>query len=175
MNDPLAIQQKRSRLIIATCFGLIGAVAFIILFWIFSGSLEDIETIFAGIIFSLLMGGIAWLAHKGKVTLAAWLLVAFLTLLITLDMIGYGITTPAPASFVLPVLLAAFCLGLWPALGTAALGSVVGWIVAWLGTSSIYAPADADIADLTFSAPVLTVILFVSALMAGYWSSQKER
>jgi hypothetical protein len=175
MSQAIAIQQKRSRMIITTCLGLTGAVAFIILYWIFSGSLEQIETVIAGFVFAAIMGGIALLSRRGQVTLASWLLVGLLTVLITLDLIGYGIETPAPASYVFPILLAAFCLGLWPALGIAAIGSTAGWISAWVETSSATALPTADISHLTFNAPILTVILFVSALMAGYWSRQIEQ
>jgi hypothetical protein len=174
MRQPDSLQRKRVRLIIATCLGLTGAVAFILLYWIFSGSLEQFETVIAGIIFGLIMGGIGLLAQRGRVAFAAWLLVGGLTLLISADLTEYGVTTPASVSYVIPILLAAFCLGFWPAMAVAALGSSVGWVVAWMQTSSTYATPGAELSQLTFNAPILTVILFVSALMAGYWSQQNS-
>jgi hypothetical protein len=166
MSSPLTPTAHRIRLILATCLGLAGAVAFIILYWLFSGSLEDIETVFAGGVFLLILVGIAWLARKERVKLAAWLLVSLLVALITADIASYGIVTPAAAAYVIPILLAAFCLGLWAALGVAVFATAAAWVVAWMQVSA--QPA-ADISQLTFNAPILTVILWVTAWMAGEW------
>ncbi|MFZ6027766.1 MAG: hypothetical protein ACOYYS_08630 [Chloroflexota bacterium] len=175
MAQPERIAALRIRLLVTTCLGLAGAVAFIVLYWVFSGSLEDIETIYAGVVFALIVGGIAQLARRSRPTLAAWLLVGLLFLLITLDALAYGVGTPAAAAYVIPILLAAFCLGFWPSLSVAVAGTASSWLAAWLQTSGAYGQPPADISQLTFNAPVLTAILLVSGAMAGSWAGHLEK
>jgi hypothetical protein len=166
------LDRGRARLVITTCMGLAVAVVFIIGYWTLSGSLEDWETVVAGVVFILLLGGNAWLATKGRVTLAAWLLVGLLTLLISVDLVEYGIGSPTAAAYVIPIALAACCLGLWEGLGIAAVGSAVSWLIAWASTSGrLELDPPADISHLTFNAPALMVILLLTALIVGWWSN----
>lgn len=57
--------------LIAVCLGLMAAVVFIIGFWIVTGSLEAVETLYAGAVFLLIIGGMALLARTGRMALAA--------------------------------------------------------------------------------------------------------
>jgi hypothetical protein len=161
----------RARLVSTTSLGVAGAVLFMILYWVFSRSLEDIETVYAGGVLILLLAGIAWLAQRGKERLAAWLLVSLLTLIIATDLPYYGIGSPSAASFVIPIVLAACALGLWAGLGLAALSTAVIWIVAWGTTSGGWLEPPTPIDHLTFNAPALTVIFFLVAWIVGYWSN----
>ncbi len=169
------VKLARRRLVQAACASVAGAVLFIILFWVFSGTLEDIETVFAGGAFLLILGGIAWLAQRGRERLAAWFLAGLLTLLITVDIQYYGVGTPSAAGFVLPVVLAACALGLWAGLGVSLVGCAVIWLVAWGSTSGGWVSPPAPIDHLTFNAPALTVILVATALIVGLWSRSLEK
>jgi len=168
------LRLARCRLVQAAWASVGGAVLFIILFWVVSGSLEDIETVFAGGVFLLILGGIAWLARRRE-KLAAWLLVGLLTLLIAVDLLDYGVGTPAAAGFVLPAVLAACALGLWAGLGVSLSGSAVIWLIAWGSTSGGWFDPPAPIDHLTFNAPALTVILVAAALIVGLWGRSVEK
>lgn len=168
-------EAARIRLIVAACFGLAGAVLFIILFWVFSGSLEDWETLVAGGVFALLLAGIGALARRGRVTLAAWLLVGLLTLIIALDITGYGIGSPSAAAFVLPIALAGRALGLWAALGTAGVSAAAIWLTAWGTVYGGWLETPAPIDHFTFNAPALTVIMALTALIGGVGGKTDER
>jgi hypothetical protein len=166
------LDRGRARLVTAACLGVAAAVVFIIGYWILSGSLEDWETLVAGAVFILLLGGDAWLARTGRVMLAAWLLVGLLTLIVSIDLVEYGIGSPTAAAYVIPIALAACCLGFWEGLSIAVTGSAVCWLVAWASTSGrLDLDPPADISHLTFNAPALTVILLITVLIVGWWSS----
>jgi hypothetical protein len=146
------------------------AVIFMIGFWAITGSLEDVATVFAGAVFLLMMGGIALLARTGRVTLAAWILVTLLLLLLFLDLLDYGIGTTTAAMAVIPILLAACCLGWWQTLVVTGIGIAMMWGLAWAFTSGrLVVEGATDISQLTFNAPALTVLLALVALIAGTW------
>ncbi len=164
----------RQRLVMVTSLGVAGAVLFMVLFWVFSRSLEDIETIYAAAVLILILGGIAWLARRGRDKLAAWLLVGMVGLIIAVDLPYYGIGSPSAASFVIPIVLAACALGFWPGLGLAAFSTLVVWVVAWGTTSGGWLTPPTAIDHLTFNAPALTIIFFLVALIVGYWNRVRE-
>lgn len=159
----------QTRITIATCIGVAVAILSIILFWAITGTLEDWETVVAGGVLLALLAGIAFLAHKGRVALADWLLVGLLALLVSADLPYYGVGTPSAAAYVLPIVLAARLLGFWPGMGVAGFSAVVVWLIAWATTSGLY-PVEAavDISHLTFNAPALTIIFGLTALIVGY-------
>ena len=157
----------------ATCLGLSAAIGFILIFWIVSRSLEQVETVFAGIILIALFGGIGALAKAGRATAALWLLTGFLLVLVTLSLVGYSIASTTSAAYVLPILLAACGLGLKAGLGAAGVSVACAWGLAW-GEVSGWLPVSTapDISRLTFDAPALTVIFLLTALIAGVWSQR---
>jgi hypothetical protein len=168
MSSQLSV---RARLVVAACMGVAAAILFIILFWVFTGTLEDWETLVAGGVLLAILAGIAALARKERVLLSGWLLVGLLTLLISADLPYYGVGTPTAAAYVIPIVLAARLLGFWPGMGVAAFGATVIWLIAWATTSGVYSvDAAIDISHLTFNAPALTVIFGLVALIVGYRS-----
>ena len=169
-----SLSRARARLITITSLGVAGAVLFMVLYWVFSRSLEDIETVYAAGVLILMLGGIAWLARHGKELLAAWLLVALLTLIIATDLPYYGIGSPSAGALVIPIVLAACALGLWAGLGLAALSTVIVWVVAWGTTSGGWLEPPTTIDHLTFNAPALTVIFLLVALIVGFWNRVRE-
>jgi len=168
MSDVL--EKGRVKLLLWTCAGLIAAVWALIAVWLISGDLQW-ETAVAGAVLTLILAGIGLLAWNGRSRAAAWVLVALLMLLITADSASFGLDAPGSAAFVLPVVLAACALGLWPGVGTAAAASLIIWLIAWGTTAGWYeAYGTADMSHLTFNAPFYSVVLVLTAVIAGSWS-----
>jgi hypothetical protein len=165
-----ALVRGRAGLVIATCLGLIAAVTALIMTWLISGDLEA-ETVVAGLVFGLVLSGIAALARSGRATAATWLLVSLLLLLITADAAGYGLGSPAAVSFFVPIVLAACGLGLVAVLGVAVYSAVAVWVIAWGASAGWYEPEiPFEVWHLTFSAPLLTVLFLLVALIVGAWT-----
>ncbi len=160
----------RAGLVIATGLGLTVAVVALILTWLASGDLQG-ETVVAGAIFVAVLAGLGTLARAGRATLAAWLLVILLTLLIAADVAAYGVASTASAGFMVPIVLAACGLGFWPGLGVAGGSSAMAWLLAGAENAGWYEPfLPPDISHLTFDAPALTVLFLLVALIVGLWT-----
>jgi len=158
----------RAGLVAVTCLGIIAALALLLLTWLLSGDLEA-ETAIASAVLGLLLLGITALARSGRVRSALWLLIGLLTSLITANLAGFGLGSPSAAGYILPVLLAACGAGLLAGLSIAAGSAGLLWLFAWLTTSGRYALpyGTVDSSHLTFNALALTVMLLLSALIAG--------
>lgn len=155
-------------LVMVTCLGIGGAAWSLVLAWLISGDLEG-ETAVAALIFTLILGGLLALTRHRPV-IALWLLVGLLLLLITLDVSSYGLGSPAAASFFLPVTLAACGLGLGAGLVVAGVSTAVIWLTAIAAALNWYTPYVVyEESHLTFTAPFLTVLIWVIALLVGYW------
>jgi hypothetical protein len=165
-----ALLRGRARLVIATCLGLIVAVAAIVLFWLFTGDLW-IGTAILGLVLAVILAGIAGLARSGRARLAAWLLIALLFIIVTLDVSGFGLGSPTCAGYFVPTVLAACGLGLGAGVGVALAGSTFLWIIAWGASTGWLEPMiPFEISHLTFNAPAYTVLLLLVALITGFWS-----
>jgi hypothetical protein len=148
---------------------LVAATLFLLLTWLVSGDLQGITVLASLLLFAVLAVPLL-LVRRGRVRAALWFLVGLLAFLVTADVVAYGVATPAPAAFVLPVLLAGCGLGLGPGLTVAALGSGVVWAVAWAASTGRLSPGEPfEAFHLTFNAPVVTVLLALTALIAGTW------
>lgn len=175
-SESSILTKTRAGLILAACIGLAGAVIFMIGYWVIGGFLEDWETLVAGGVFILIMAGIAALARRGRVRLAAWILVILLTALIGMDASAYGLGTPTVAMFVIPIVLSACCLGLWAGLGTAAFSTLVIWLIAWASTTGrLPVEGAVDISHFTFNAPALTILFIVTALIVGVFTHKLSK
>ncbi len=167
---PDRLEDGRKKLLVWTGSSLIAAAWFLILVWLISGDLEW-ETAVAGVFFTLILGGIILLAVNGRSRAAAWILVALLILLIILDTSSFGLATPAASAFVLPIVLAACVLGLWPGIGIAVIATTAVWLIAWATTAGWYEPYGmVEISHLTFNAPFYTVLFVLTAVIVGGWS-----
>ncbi len=165
-----ALLRGRAGLIAITCLGLMAMALALILVWFITGDLA-VETVLLGILLSLLLAGIMALARTGRVRLATWLLLGLLLLLITADAASFGLGSPAATAYVIPVLLAACGLGLPASLGVALFGSGAVWLIAWGAFAAWYEPWEPfAVWHLTFTAPFLTVVLWLVALIAGFWN-----
>ncbi len=169
-NEDDLLLRGRAGLVAVTCLGLMAVVLALILVWLVTGDLAW-ETVLLGLILSLLLTGIVALARIGRVRSATWLLVLLLLLLITADAASFGLGSPAATAYIIPVLLATCGLGLWAGLGIALFSSVAVWLIAWGAFAAWYEPWEPfDLWHLTFTAPFLTVLLWLVVLMAGFWT-----
>ncbi|MBE2223236.1 MAG: hypothetical protein IAF02_16965 [Anaerolineae bacterium] len=160
----------RTKLLIWTCGGLIAAAWSLVLVWLISGDLEW-ETAVATVVLTLILVGIGLLARNGRSRAATWILVGLLMVLIALDSSSFGLSSPGAAAFVLPVVLAACGLGLWPGLGVALAATAVVWLTAWATTAGWYEPYGlVEISHLTFNAPFYSVVFLVTAVIVGGWT-----
>ncbi len=166
--EPVA--RGQAALLLAVSVGLVTAVWLLIFTWLISGDLEG-ATVMAGLVFSGVVLGLGALARSGRVRLAAGLMVGLLTLLIALDSASYGLAAPGAAAFVLPVVLAACCLGFGWGMAVAVVCATAVWAIAWATYAGWYAAYDpATLSHLTFNAPFYTVILLLTAVIVGAWS-----
>ena len=164
-----ALARGRAGLVIGTCSGLAVMLLALILIWLASGDLQG-ETVAAGLVFSLILGGIVALVRCGRIGLATWLLIILLVVLITADVAAFGLGSPAAAAYFVPVVVAACGSGLLAGIGVALFGSVSLWVIAGLASVGWYKPlAGFDISHLTFNAPLFTTLLLLVALIVGSW------
>ncbi len=167
MNEE-RLQIARRQLVRFGCAGLGLAMLVVILAWLISGDLEG-ETVLVGAVFALLLGGLSALAGP-RPRLALGLLAALLGLMVTADVFAYGLGEIGSIAYLLPVLLIACGLGLWPGLAAAALVSALVWLAAWGAAQGWLQPfTPYQLSHLTFNAPVLMVIFFLSASLVGFW------
>ncbi len=165
----------RAMLIVATCFSVSAAYAALIVFWFLTGDLDWESTILWAIL-TVILGGFVALARRGRVTLAAGIIVGLLTLLTVADVSSYGVGEPGAAGFTLPILFAACTLGFWPALGVALVGSAAVWLTAAaeIGNWWNWLPAPVE-SHLTFNAPMYTVVFVLVALISALWNRYLEQ
>lgn len=158
----------QARIVTFACAGLGVAVIAIIGGWAITNTLEDWETVVGGLLFGGLLAGFAALARRGHPSLSAVLLAGLLFVFVTADTAYYGLGSPLAAALLLPVLLIACTLGLKPGLAAAILGAAAVFGIAWASLSGILATEmPAAESHLSFTAPLISVILFFGAGLAG--------
>ena len=166
---PLA--QARAKVVVATCFALGAAILALLLYWIVFNWLEQIETVFIGLALILILAGIVALVKSGRVPAAAWALTIFILLLNLLNMLDYGIGTTSSAGLIIAIVLAAFTLGPWFGLGTAALGSLAAFGVALAGSAGLIQTEIPFVeSNLSFDAVTLSLIYLLVGLLCAVWS-----
>lgn len=160
----------RAGLVIVTCFGVAIALVSLTIVWAITRDLQK-QTVVASTVLLVLLTGIGVLARRGSVPLATWLLILLLVVIIAAEVYMYGVASLPASALVLPILVAAYGVGLVAAFGIAALGSTYIWLLAWGEQAGWYTPQlGCDISHLTFNAPGLTVLFLVVALTTGAWS-----
>ena len=98
--------RARAMLVLTTCGAVILASLAMILFWVFTGSLEEISTVAADAVLIVILLGMIVLVRRGNTRLALWLLTTLLAFL-TLDISTmYGVNTLSSSGFLLPIILA---------------------------------------------------------------------
>jgi hypothetical protein len=148
------------------------AMLLLLLYWIATRSLQKRETIFVALLIIVFLALCVGLAMRGWVTAGAWLLTALMLLTNFANVAWYGISTSSSAAYVIPILLAIFCLG--PDAGWAV--TIVGCILVFTipilqSRQLIKTVLPFKISNLTFDAPVLTLIYLLVAVMANTWTA----
>lgn len=165
-----AVLRGRAGLVMLACVGLASAVVVLMAVWAITRDLER-NTVAAFSLFILALLGIGVSAHNGAVSLAAWALVGLLLPILMFDVFRYGVGSLSASACVIPIILAACSLGMWPALGLATLASGAIWILAWGEQSGAIRPRlEQNTFHLTFSAPGLMVLFLLTAFITGVWS-----
>lgn len=164
------VVRSRIGLIVTTCLVFVLIMCFMIATWWLSGDLQR-ETVWFSVIFLLILSGISFLAYATYWVAASWLLIICLTLLMAADTYYFGVSSPSLAAYSVPILISAFTLGLTAALCLAFFIILVIWLCAFSELTEWYQPQLPKArSHRTFNAPLMTVIFFLIALLAGLWS-----
>jgi hypothetical protein len=163
--------QARAKVVVAACLAIGAALVALILYWVIFSWLEQIETVFIGLVLVLILAGILALVKRGYVSAAAWTLTIFLAVLNLANMLDYGISTTSSAGFLIVIVLAAFTLGPALGLGSALLGSVASFAFALAAsTGQIQTQIPFQESTLSFDAITLTIIYLLVGLLCAVWS-----
>jgi len=168
--------RARAALVLTASGAVILASLAMILFWVFTGSLEEISTVAADAVLIVILLGMIVLVRRGNTRLALWLLTTLLAFL-TLDISAmYGVSTLSSAGFLIPIVLAACGAGLWAGLALALIGSAGMWIIAYASSTGALQPwIPFEVSNLTFDAPFLTILFFLIAVILGVWVREMEK
>ncbi len=169
-------QQAQARIIINTSIAISAAMLALVLYWVVTGTLEDIETIF--IVFGLLLVfvGIIALVKYGHLLSGAWILIGVMLLLNLVDMTWYGISSVASAGYVIPILIAAFSISPKAGMSISILGCVSVFSISYFASiGQLHTEIPYQESTLSFDAPTLSLIYLIASVLAGNWvrSTQK--
>lgn len=158
--------------VIITSLAVSGAMLLLVIYWLVTKSFETIKTIFAMVGIMLTLAVCIWLALNYQVSLAAWILILLMLLLNFANMLSYGIATSASAAYLIPILLAMFCISLSTGYVIALLGCVSVFVIAFLQSQEkIKTLLPYQVSHLTFDAPVLSLIYMLVAVIGGSWAT----
>jgi hypothetical protein len=166
--------ENAKRFIVVTAICIAAAVFALLSYWIITLSLESWGTVAAGVVLCGLLVGIAFLAWRGKVRMAAWALTALLWLATLAVSASYGLGTPSIAGFILPILLSVLALGPQAGMGVTLATVIAVWclgLAAALGWFQPSIPYQAS--DLTFNAPFYTLLFTLVTVMAGNYTIRR--
>jgi hypothetical protein len=151
------------------------AMLALVLYWIATNTLEDIETIFVMTALLLILAGIVALVKRGYIKLGAWLLTSLMLFLNLSDMTWYGVGTVASAGFIIPILLAVFSISPKAGMGVTILGCISVFLVAYLASiGQLQTEISYQESNLSFDAPTLSLIYLIVGTLAGNWVRSTE-
>ena len=151
------------------------AMLALVLYWLLTNTLEDIETIFILIVLLLVLAGIVALVKRGYIKLGAWLLTGLMLLLNLSDMTWYGVGTVASAGFIIPILLAVFSISPKAGMSVTILGCISVFLVAYLASiGQLQTEIPYQESNLSFDAPTLSLIYLITGVLAGNWVRSTE-
>jgi len=167
-----AIDQVAALTIINASLALGLAMLVLVLYWRFTKSLETIKTIYImlGIIFILAI--CIWLEITGRISAGAWTLIILMVILNFSSMAGYGISSSASCGYILPILIAFFCVGSGAGYAVTLAGCIFVFaipIVHSKGWANFGFPY--QVSHITFDAPTLTLVYLLAAVISGGWSA----
>lgn len=164
------IDQVSAMVIIFTALVISVGMLLLVLYWVWTKSFETIKTIFGMFAIMLGLGICISLALNDQVRFAAWILILLMIGLNIISMLGYGISTSGSSAYVVPILLAVFCLTPQIGIIIAGLGCVLVFGVAFLQSKNkLNAQISYQVSHLTFDAPVLSLVYIFVALISGSW------
>ena len=151
------------------------AMLALVLYWLLTNTLEDIETIFILIVLLLVLAGIVAFVKRGYIKFGAWLLTGLMLLLNLSDMTWYGIGSVASAGFIIPILLAVFSISPKAGMGVTILGCISVFLVAYLASiGQLQTEIPYQESNLSFDAPTLSLIYLITGVLAGNWVRSTE-
>jgi hypothetical protein len=169
-------ERAQARIVSNTSITIGAAMLALVLYWIITGTFEDIETIFVLIGVLALLAGIVALVKRGNIQLGAWLLTGLILFLNLSDMAWYGIGTVASAGFIIPILLAVFSISPKAGMGVTIFSCVSVFLISYLADiGKITTEIPYQESNLSFDAPTLSLIFLISGILAVNWvRSTKE-
>ena len=164
------LERAKARVVIVTSLAIGAAMLALVLFWIVTFTLEDIETIFLTLGLILVLAGILALVKRGNVKLGAWILTGLMIFLNLSNMAWYGVSTTSSAGYIIPILLALFSLGAGAGLGVTLMGCVSVFAISLLAsTGQIQTEIPYAESHLTFDAPALTLVYLLVYFISNAW------
>jgi len=164
------IQRARAKVTVVTALAIGAAMLALVLFWVVTFTLEDVETVIITAILILLMAGIIFLVKRGRVALGAWILTLLMIFLNISNMTWYGVSTTSSAGYLIPILLALFGIGSAAGFGVTVFGCVSVFAISLLAsTGQIQTEIPYVESHLTFDAPTLTLIYLVVFFISNTW------
>ena len=162
--------QASALVVIITSLAISAAMFLLMLYWLLTKSFETIKTFFAMLVIMLVLIVCIRLAINNQVKTAAWILILLMILINLANMASYGIATSASAAYLIPILLAIFCISTGAGYIIAGLGCLFVFGIAFLQSKEkikTFLPYQAS--HLTFDAPVLSLVYIVVAFITGSW------
>jgi hypothetical protein len=164
------IERAKAKVTIVTALAIGGAMLALVLFWIVTFTLEDIETVFLTIVLILLMAGVIFLVKRGRIQLGAWILVLLMIFLNLSNMTWYGVSTTSSAGYLIPILLALFGIGSAAGFGVTLFGCASVFAISlFASTGQIQTEIPYAESHLTFDAPALTLIYLIVYFISNAW------
>lgn len=168
--DPSIVVQGQAGLIILVCLLLIVATGLLLLSWLISRDLQN-NTIIISILYVGILSWIASLPRTNNAFGAGVLLIVLLLGTLIFITFHYGVGSPSVAAFLLPIVVATIVVN-----STAGFAVTVGsvlfiWAMALfelLGWRTPLLPVERD--NLTFKAPLFTVLFVIVFILIGGWS-----
>lgn len=164
------LERAQAKVTIVTAFAIGAAMLALVLYWIVTSSLEDVETIFLALGLILLLAGIIALVKRGRVKLGAWILTLLMIFLNLSNMTWYGVSTTSSAGYLIPILLALFSIGAGAGFGVTLLGCASVFAISLLASAGqIQTEIPYVESHLTFDAPALTLIYLLVYFICNAW------
>lgn len=164
------MERAQARVISMTSIAIGAALLALVLYWILTSTLEDIETIFIAFGLAFLLAGNVVLVKKGYIRSGAWFVTGLLLLLNLSNMAWYGIGSSASAGYIIAILLATFSISPKAGMGITVLGCISVFVFAYLASiGQMRTEIPYQISNLSFDAPTLSLIYLISGALAGNW------
>ena len=165
-----AFERAQARIVSNTSLTIGAAMLALVLYWILTGTFEDIETILVLTGLLVLLAGIVALVKRGNIQLGAWLLTGLILFLNLSDMAWYGIGTVASAGFIIPILLAVFSISPKAGMGVTIFSCASAFFISYLAAiGKITTEIPYQESNLSFDAPTLSLIYLIVGILAGNW------